>query len=97
MITWEPCNPEQTKYLTLLNKRKQKESQHNFVKIEKLKKNSKLLMPKSSHQKIRTWRKENIKLETIINKLVLSYAQLKPQVANPLKQWEKGNLLIIIY
>ena len=81
-------------YFTLFNKKTQKEYQIKEAKLEKVKKISSEQKPKSSERRIRTWRKENIQLETVLGKLLVSYAQLKPQLVDPYKKWEKGIYII---
>ena len=79
-------------YFTLFNKTLRKPNPVNF---EKLKKHVKTT-PKDKHlqkmpQKIKSYRRENIQLDTVLGKLLDSYAKTRPRaLIDPSKPCEKG-------
>lgn len=86
----ESTKSQGVQYFTLFNKKTQKEYQIKEVKLEKIKKIASEQKPKSSERRIRTCRKENIHLESVLGKLLVSFAQLKPQLIDPNLRCEKG-------
>ena len=71
-------------YFTLFNKNLQRPtSEPKIVKHEK--KTPKRKQPKIPTKKVRTFKRENIQLETVLGKLLTSYAILKPKVVDPSK------------